>query len=180
MSTERRNLYDQLRKRQEFCCPDEEWRPVARNPEYSVSSCGRFRKGDKPRAVSVPPRGYRVVNISGKTYALHKLVLEAFHGPRIAGMWGCHNDGNQANNHASNLRWDTPRGNFRDRDRHGTTSRGEHRWNAKLTEADVQRAWKMHDAGMSQATIADHLGVHASIITRIFSGVLWKHVPRPQ
>jgi hypothetical protein len=51
---------------------------------------------------------------------VHHLVLEAFVGPRPEGMEACHfPDWNPANNSASNLRWDTKQGNWRDRKLHG-------------------------------------------------------------
>lgn len=50
---------------------------------------------------------------------IHSLVLEAFVGPRPDGMEGCHNDGDPANNHLANLRWDTRAANNQDTLRHG-------------------------------------------------------------
>lgn len=60
----------------------------------------------------------------GRMVAIHVLVLETFVGPRPPGMHACHNDGDPANNRLENLRWDTPKANMADRDRHGTTFRG--------------------------------------------------------
>lgn len=51
---------------------------------------------------------------------VHRLVLETFVGPCPPGMEACHNDGNPANNHVSNLRWDTGSSNMLDKRRHGT------------------------------------------------------------
>ena len=45
---------------------------------------------------------------------LDHLVLEAFYGPRPNGMESCHWDDDSANNHLSNLRWDTHRANIFD------------------------------------------------------------------
>jgi hypothetical protein len=50
---------------------------------------------------------------------LHILVLEAFVGPRPAGMYGLHWDDDPCNNHISNLRWDTPSANTFDKIRNG-------------------------------------------------------------
>lgn len=50
---------------------------------------------------------------------VYTLVLEAFVGPRPAGMQGCHNDGDSLNDHLANLRWDTPEGNGQDASEHG-------------------------------------------------------------
>lgn len=45
----------------------------------------------------------------------HRLVLEAFVGPRPPGMVGCHGYGGPLDNSVGNLRWDTPAANTADR-----------------------------------------------------------------
>jgi hypothetical protein len=55
-----------------------------------------------------------------KSRYVHQLVMEAFVGPRPEGMEVCHFDGDPANNHLANLRYDTRRANNLDRVRHGT------------------------------------------------------------
>lgn len=57
-----------------------------------------------------------------KEMSLHHVLLEAFVGPRPAGMVACHNDGNRYNNVIDNLRWDTHQANVRDQFRHGTAA----------------------------------------------------------
>lgn len=71
-----------------------------------------------------PTRGGRLqvsLNRPGhKEYrTVHRLVLEAFVGPRPEGLECCHWDDNPANNHLSNLRWDTPSSNEQDKIRNG-------------------------------------------------------------
>ena len=57
-----------------------------------------------------------VRNGANVSCAVHCLVLEAFVGPRPAGMEGCHYpDSDRTNNHVDNLRWDTHAENVRDR-----------------------------------------------------------------
>jgi hypothetical protein len=117
----------------------EEWRPVPGFPGYEASSIGRVRSWlrlngfsrppSEPRVLSAAVRGgyLSVVLRSGRrrvNMPVHRAVLLTFVGPCPEGMEGCHNDGSRFNNEASNLRWDTRRGNFADRDRHGTTARG--------------------------------------------------------
>jgi hypothetical protein len=103
----------------------------------------------------------------------HKLVMEAFVGPKPQGMECCHNDGDSWNNHLSNLRWDTPRNNQLDRIKHGTSNRGERHAAAKLTEAQV-RAIRA-DARL-QREIAAEYGVRENTISRIKSGKRWGHI----
>ena len=102
----------------------------------------------------------------------HKLVLEAFVGKRPEGMECCHNDGNPQNNHLSNLRWDTSKNNQADRVRHGTTNRGENCGTAKLTGIQVDA---IRQDTRLQRLIALDYGVQGSTISRIKSGVRWKH-----
>lgn len=118
----------------------EEWLPVAGyEKHYEVSSHGRVRSIDRiversdgktqtikgrMRKLKTTWSGHQQIplKVSGKTSwaAVHRLVLTAFNGPCPDGMEGCHNDGNPANNHIDNLRWDTRSNNAYDKGLHGT------------------------------------------------------------
>jgi hypothetical protein len=111
--------------------------PMAGHPIYAVGSDGsvwsrapRYHRG-KPgwRQLNVYRRTtgakYCVVSLranegKGKVFVryVHRLVLEAFVGFCPGGMQCCHGDGNTANNHLSNLRWDTAKANAADKVRH--------------------------------------------------------------
>lgn len=68
-------------------------------------------------------KGYRIVVLArdGKRYAypVHRLVAETFLGPLPEGWHTCHIDGDNQNNHVTNLRYATPSENNRDVVRHG-------------------------------------------------------------
>ena len=119
----------------------ENWRPVVGwEGFYSVSDVGRVRSEDRTiiRADGVavhlkgqlmsPVRknrtGHHCVALmrnSRPTHAfVHRLVLEAFVGPRPDGMVGCHWDDNPDNNRVENLRWATVSENNYDSVRNGT------------------------------------------------------------
>lgn len=105
--------------------PNEEelWLPVVSHPKYEISSWGRVysHKTHRFLTTTIGDRGlHRLVGVDYKTYYVHTLVLEAFRGPRPIGMECCHNNGNGHDNHLSNLRWDTPSSNNKDKVRHGT------------------------------------------------------------
>lgn len=105
---------------------------------YEVSDTGRVRslprmvggyKGDRSLQGRILRGGHdrngrpQVQLWRDNTYhprLVHTLVLAAFVGERPPGLHGCHNDGNNENNHVSNLRWDTPAENMHDKVRHGT------------------------------------------------------------
>lgn len=93
---------------------------------YAVTSSGVVISkwlGWRPRKLYLNPKGYYCVSmpVDGRSSnrLVHRLVLEAFVGPRPDGMQGCHNDGDSTNNHISNLRWDTPHANAMDQVAHG-------------------------------------------------------------
>lgn len=124
--------------------PLEEWRAVIGwEGFYEVSNMGRVRSLDR---VS---KGVRVMGRLMKPYPdnkvspyamltlhsggrkgtpgarlefpmVHKLVLEAFVGPRPEGKEACHDNGNGMDNRLTNLRWDTHKANMADQFRHGT------------------------------------------------------------
>lgn len=107
---------------------------------------------------------------------IHRLVLEAFVGPCPAGMEGCHNDGNPANNHLGNLRWDTPKANNLDKNIHGTQNTGSKHGMSVLVEAQVAEIKRRLRLGDSQRNIAKDFGVHQVTISKINRGLLWSHV----
>lgn len=69
----------------------------------------------------------------------HKLVAEAFVGPRPDGLEVRHLNGKAHDNRASNLCYGTKKENAADRDVHGHTYRGEsHVW-CRLSDTDIKR-----------------------------------------
>lgn len=93
---------------------------------YEVSDLGRVRTVATGliRIPEIEPKsGYARLQLkrAGRRRAcrVHVLVLEAFVGPRPAGMEGCHNSGDPSDNRPGNLRWDTHINNALDMVRHG-------------------------------------------------------------
>lgn len=158
----------------------EQWLPVVGfEGIYEVSDHGNIRsvKTKKIKAYTLNKkenRPFMNLHNGGKQRIMkpHTLVLTAFVGPRPHGLECCHNDGNPWNNHISNLRWDTPQNNQRDRAKHGTSNRGEQCAAAKLTEQQV--AAIRLDPRL-QREIAAEYGVRENTISRIKSGKRWAH-----
>lgn len=110
----------------------EKWLPVVGYEGfYEVSDQGRVKRinigrdsTEKLLKATVNKLGYLLVSLyrdgKGNTRRVHRLVLEAFTGPCLAGEEGCHNDGDPANNRLDNLRWGTASSNALDRVVHGT------------------------------------------------------------
>lgn len=106
----------------------EQWAPVPDFPGYSVSSFGEVR-GSRGWLLKpwVDRKGYQKVSLyrEGRraNFLVSRLVLLSFVGPGD-GLDACHNNGDQADNRLSNLRWDTRAENIRDQLRHGTHVNG--------------------------------------------------------
>lgn len=107
----------------------EVWRVVPSLPEYLASSEGRIMRA--PYFGEMPNGGRRhyggephfgvwnkqdgrfTVTVHGKTYRVHRLVCEAFHGQAPTDSPVCmHLDENAANNRPSNLVWGTQKENL--------------------------------------------------------------------
>lgn len=120
----------------------ERWLPVVGyEGYYEVSDHGRVKSLDRTDSIgrkikgrmmktSFDPGGRVVVDLyrdgTRNMSRVHRLVTATFIGPCPSGREVCHNDGDQTNNHVSNLRYDTSSGNEMDKIRHGT-----HHWARK-------------------------------------------------
>ena len=120
----------------------EQWRPVPGFDMYAVSDQGRVRGPRRILKQTLIGNGYPSVAVcrDGKqhTARVHGLVLEAFVGPRPAGMLCRHLNGVPTDNRVENLRWGTPSENNFDRVRHGTHQ------NAHKTHCPQRHAYSEH------------------------------------
>lgn len=106
---------------------NEKWRLIPSLPEFIASSHGRVMmvpayvptKGDGVRVAGGIPRkgewdGTRYIfQFRGKSYKVHRLVCEAFHGSAPANKPVCmHLNENSADNRPDNLAWGTQRENL--------------------------------------------------------------------
>lgn len=174
----------------------ESWRPVPGYPGYEASSLGRIRsfrsRNGRGQLVKQPhllrqspmlgkPYHQVTLSIDGsrKQMRVHLLVALAFHGSRPGTDYVvCHSDGNPANNQASNIRWDTPKGNSADQVVHGTRPCGSKSHLAKLTDAqvlEVKNALPGWSRGMG-LHFAKKFGVAPSAISNIKNNLRWAHL----
>lgn len=173
---------------------EEEWRPIPGCMGYEVSNLGGIRSyrgvGRYSTKVSNSPHPLKPVTygrylavfvspLSGtphKKRHVHRLVLEAFVGPRpFPRAEARHLNGVKTDNRAKNLAWGTHRENGRDAIRLGEM-RGSRNGSAKLSEADVLAIRQFLAEGLSQAKIGVLFGVGQSCISWIARGEHWKHV----
>jgi hypothetical protein len=165
-------------------------RPIAGHPNYRVSRAGvvysRARTGKWHRLKPfLDTHGYPTVvlyrrgnggAVEDANRSVHRLVLEAFVGPRPAGMQCRHLDGDPRNNRLSNLCWGTPCENAADAARHGRTPRGERNGSAVLTDAQARRVYELYRSDVpDRAELARMFGVSWSCVNRIVSGAAWCH-----
>lgn len=123
--------------------------------------------------------GYRNVGLSNrngvrKTFNVHRLVCEAFHGPRPTGMEVCHGPNGKLDNRASQLRWGTRKENMADKLRDGTSHKGVGNGRAKLTEDDVRAIWARK--GEIPGRVAKEYGVTRATIRFIWLRLTWQHL----
>ena len=157
----------------------EQWKDVVGFDGYKVSDAGRVI-GRYGKYIGVDNgQGYIVVKLyrNGKTYCrkVHTLVLEAFVGPKPAGMEVRHLDGVRSNNDLSNLRWGNRYEQVGDKRKHGTIPHGERSNRTTLAKADVLKIRSLN-ASHSYQEIADMFGISKSSVQGICNRRRWKHI----
>ena len=166
----------------------EQWRAIVEAPGYEVSSSGRVGswlpgRNNAPlpttRRVLKASRdkdGYARVTIRRDGVRLRRrvcrLVATAWHG-QPNGKQVRHLDGDNTNDHPSNLAWGTAKENSADKKRHKTQVLGTQINTAKLTEEKV-REIKNSDKGHSE--LARKYGTSPGAIWHIRAERTWKHV----
>lgn len=111
------------------------------------------------------------------TYNIHKLVAEAFLGPRPEGMEVRHGPAGSLDNHVGNLCYGTHIENMADTRRDGTSQVGERHWQAKLTEnavTDIRRRYALGTE--TYKSLGDEYGVGNTAIRAVIKGWTWGHV----
>lgn len=179
----------------------EHWRPVEARPVYEVSSDGRVRGPNGLLAFSNHAGGYDVVHLfygDPMTVTVHRLVMEAFRGPRPSGWVIAHKNGNRKDNRLANLMYTTQRGNLMQAKWHGTApcpllaktngkpriahevrsrkARGENHGNATMTEAQVMEVHRRYAIEPNAAKIDRDMGLRKNAAADIVSGRRWRHL----
>lgn len=169
---------------------NEEWRDISGwEGFYQISDFGRlkslkrpFVSKDKILKACVDLKGYLFAGLfkNNKRLAcpkIHRLVLEAFVGPRPNNFECRHKDGNKTNNRLSNIEWSTHVINERDKYSHGTIMYGSKNGYSKLKETDVIEIRKLWETGnFTQWALAHKFNVGQSCIWSIIHRKSWKHI----
>lgn len=125
---------------------DERWETCNFNDQYEISSLGNVRrKNGKVLKATKTARGYCYVNLSKKSYSVHKLVAYAFLPP-CPGVHGLgrgkyhidHIDGDKSNNQCTNLQWLLHEENVRDGTQRAFWSRVNKRRALQARKAELE------------------------------------------
>lgn len=125
------------------------------------------------------PSGYGAIGVHGRKREVHRLACIAANGePPTPKHQAAHNCGNGHLGccNPKHLRWDTIKGNFADKKKHGTYTRGEDHPVAKLTQVEVLEIRSLAET-MSQSEIAAKFGVANSTVGAIISRENWGWLP---
>jgi len=168
--------------------PIEIWRPF-RSGVYEASSLGRIRRaqcGPRNRTLGlvinpwVDRDGYLRCRLNAelpRTFAVHRVVAEAFFGPCPSEKQVNHLDGVKANNGIDNLEYVTTLENIRHATTCGLKARGERQWAAKLTATQVREIRRAFAAGeANQPALGRQYGVLQATISGIVRRRTWTHV----
>lgn len=177
---------------------NEEWRSILGfEGLYEVSNLGNARSVDCVRQRRARWGGFETLSFKGKSIALcphsggylmlhlyrdgertpvtlHRAVMEAFVGPRPAGMEILHADDNKTNCQLSNLSYGTKAKNEADKVARGRSLKGDRSGNAKLTPKEVISIRERR--GELQDNLAAEYGCTVSNISAIQLRKSWDHV----
>ena len=163
---------------------------------YEVSNHGRVKrlagtrrgKGDSicsvPERILVlndgPKQRYALVMLAkdGKRFGftVHRLVMEAFVGPRPEDMEVRHGPGGPKDNRLCNLSYGTKSQNELDKYRDGTMTCGEKRFNAVLNASLAREIKLRHQKGEPVRQIAEHLRLPINSVKHCAKHRSWKHI----
>jgi predicted XRE-type DNA-binding protein len=123
-------------------------------------------------------RGYHSVQLSNRRrVTVHKLVAEAFIGPRPDGCQVNHKNGIKTDNRVENLEYVTRSENMKHAHRLGLKSnKGEKHSRHKLTGAEIEQIRALLASEVAQKAIAEMFSVDPSHVSHIKRGKVWSHL----
>jgi LEA14-like dessication related protein len=149
---------------------------------YSISPSGDIYNDKKKTSITLKDNsgGYKQVGLytsKGRvTCLVHRLVAQAYlENPNNFPIVN-HLDNNRANNHVSNLEWNTIQGNSDHMVKQGRSAKGSSNGNSILSEVQVKEVRKLHLLGVSKRSLARLLNVDRTVISAIIQKETWKHI----
>lgn len=124
------------------------------------------------------PRAHVKHNGRMRRLMVHRLVAEAFIGPKPVGQEVRHLNGDKLDASARNLAYGTRQENADDRDRHGRTARGSRNGAARLSGSAAAEIRSLYAAGgITQEQLGRRFGVHQKTICRVLRSETWSEKP---
>ena len=121
--------------------------------------------------------GYGYFYLDGRMVRPHRVAFQWFVGTVPSGHCVCHHCDVRPCVNPAHLFAATSVENQRDMRRKGRASRGEARWNARLTATDVQTIRARYAAGrVTHQALADAFGVALMTVNGVLRGRRWGHV----
>lgn len=170
---------------------EEIWKPILGYEDYyEVSNLGRVKRikygqGVRPYNILTLQMNttkylqiFLTVNGKSKSHKVHKLVAEAFLGPRPSGLDINHRNGIRTDNRIENLEYVTRSEN----ERHAydvlgkKCASGEAAGNTRYTEKDVKNIRRRYLQGEKKSDLAREYGMSHNNITSIIIRRTWKDV----
>ncbi len=156
---------------------NEVWHPVVGYEGlYEASDQGRVKGLKRGRVLKtwLDPDGYAMLELCKdgirKSKRVHRLVLEAFRGPRPAGMVCCHGSQGKLCNTLANLEWGPlSKNNGIDKYRDGTMYQNR----GKLS---IEQILAIRSDPRGPTAIARAFGVNRQAVWNIKEGHTWAHV----
>lgn len=134
------------------------WRSVVKGP-----GCWAWRAGH-----SSP--GYGAIYVRGRTLGAHRVAYWLTHGEIPSGLVVAHTCDNPGCVNPAHLVACRQRDNMQDKRTRERAAAGDRHGMAKLTAADVRRAFALRLAGWTQARIGRAIGVSQSHVSDLLSG----------
>lgn len=161
---------------------NEEWKPVVGyEGRYEVSDQGRVcsfigmgSAGIQRESHLLTPRlhtgGYLRVQLDGRDYYIHRLVLETFVGPCPKGFECCHGPNHtQTDNRLCNLRWGSRSDNMVD-----VVHNGKHN-TTRINSVQARIIRRCRELNVKSSFLSEIFGIARGIITDVACGRTWSH-----
>lgn len=118
------------------------------------------------------------IKVDGKTWVASRYSWTLFFGPIPEGQLVCHTCDNGLCINPEHFFLGTTTDNSLDCVSKGRHCHGEQSHLAKLTDENVRDILASYSRGERQQHIADRYHIGQANVSRIITGVMWKHVPR--
>jgi hypothetical protein len=122
-------------------------------------------------------KGYGVMKVHGRTRFVHQLAYELYKGDIPSGKIVRHTCDNRLCCEPAHLILGTHKDNTSDMVARGRSAKGVDHGRAKLAEDDVKKIRERFAAeNISRAALAKEYGIDASLVSKIISRKIWKHI----